>query len=442
MGSDWHKFKLGDLGSFRNGANFSKKDYAPGFPIVNVKQLYAHRYVETDNLLEVSSKAISNPESLFLKNGDILFARSSVKGSGAGQAAMISSCPENTIFSGFIIRFRIEARDIALPLFVNYLLRSDIYRELLPRIASGTTITNLSQGTLASLPILLPPLPEQRAIAHILGSLDDKIELNHRMNHTLEAMAKAIFKSWFVDFDPVRAKAEGRPTGLPDDIAALFPDSFENSEIGEIPKGWEVKPIGQVVKCVGGSTPSTKNPAFWAGGKNPFVTPKDMSSLTSPVILDTSRYITDAGVAKISSGRLPSGTVILSSRAPIGYLAFTEVTVSVNQGVIAMICNKDLPNHYVLYWTETNMETIKSNASGTTFAEISKRNFRPMPVAVPVKPVLDAFVQQVEPLHRQLVLNLQESATLARLRDTFLPKLISGELRIPDSAKFLEEAGL
>ena len=442
MGSDWHKFKLGDLGSFRNGANFSKKDYAPGFPIVNVKQLYAHRYVETDNLLEVSSKAISNPESLFLKNGDILFARSSVKGSGAGQAAMISSCPENTIFSGFIIRFRIEARDIALPLFVNYLLRSDIYRELLPRIASGTTITNLSQGTLASLPILLPPLPEQRAIAHILGSLDDKIELNHRMNHTLEAMAKAIFKSWFVDFDPVRAKAEGRPTGLPDDIAALFPDSFENSEIGEIPKGWEVKPIGQVVKCVGGSTPSTKNPAFWAGGKNPFVTPRYMSSLTSPVILDTSRYITDAGVAKISSGRLPSGTVILSSRAPIGYLAITEVTVSVNQGVIAMICNKDLPNHYVLYWTETNMETIKSNASGTTFAEISKRNFRPMPVAVPVKPVLDAFVQQVEPLHRQLVLNLQESATLARLRDTFLPKLISGELRIPDSAKFLEEAGL
>ena len=253
MGSDWHKFKLGDLGSFRNGANFSKKDYAPGFPIVNVKQLYAHRYVETDNLLEVSSKAISNPESLFLKNGDILFARSSVKGSGAGQAAMISSCPENTIFSGFIIRFRIEARDIALPLFVNYLLRSDIYRELLPRIASGTTITNLSQGTLASLPILLPPLPEQRAIAHILGSLDDKIELNHRMNHTLEAMAKAIFKSWFVDFDPVRAKAEGRPTGLPDDIAALFPDSFESSELGEIPKGWAVKVLGEIATtAIGG----------------------------------------------------------------------------------------------------------------------------------------------------------------------------------------------
>jgi type I restriction enzyme S subunit len=167
-----------------------------------------------------------------------------------------------------------------------------------------------------------------------------------------------------------------------------------------------------------------------------------MSSLTSPVILDTSRHITDAGVSKISSGRLPIGTVILSSRAPIGYLAITEVPISVNQGVIAMICNKDLPNYYVLYWTETNMETIKSNAGGTTFAEISKRNFRPIQVIVPRKLVIDAFVQQVEPLHKQIVLNLQESNTLASLRDILLPKLISGELRVPDVEKFIEEAGV
>lgn len=298
-------------------------------------------------------------------------------------------------------------------------------------------------GSLAKFVAPIPEnLNEQRAIAHILGSLDNKIEVNRRMNQTLEATARAIFKSWFVDFDPVRAKVEGRPAGLPDDIAALFPDSFEDSELGEIPRGWEVKPIGQAVKCVGGSTPSTKNPAFWDGGKNPFVTPKDMSSFTSPVILDTSRHITDAGADKISSGRLPIGTVILSSRAPIGYLAITEVPVSVNQGVIAMICNNDLPNYYVLYWTETNMETIKSNAGGTTFAEISKRNFRPIPVVVPQKLVLDAFVQQVEPLHKQVVFNLKQSNTLASLRDTLLPKLISGELRVPDAEKFVEEAGV
>ena len=95
-------------------------------------------------------------------------------------------------------------------------------------------------------------MPDQRAIAHILGSLDDKIELNRRMNRILEAMARAIFKSWFVDFDPVRAKAEGRPTGLPDGIAALFPDSFEDSELGEIPKGWRVLPLSEVVNIIGG----------------------------------------------------------------------------------------------------------------------------------------------------------------------------------------------
>ncbi|HCU21724.1 MAG TPA: restriction endonuclease subunit S [Candidatus Atribacteria bacterium] len=307
------------------------------------------------------------------------------------------------------------------------------------------------------------------------------------MNKTLEAIARAIFKSWFIDFDPVidNALRAGNPipdlmaeraemrrqilnqnqpssssqrvkdrnyqggfdsSGLGevsiDEIHRLFPDSFQASELGAIPKGWEVKEIGEVVKCVGGSTPSTNNPAFWDSGKNPFVTPKDMSSLKSPVILETSRYITDAGVNKISSGLLPIGTVILSSRAPIGYLAITEVPVSINQGIIAMICNKDLPNYYMLYWTDLNMETIKSNAGGTTFAEISKRNFRPIPVIIPSKIVLNTFAQQVGPLHRQMVFNQQESVLLSSLRDTLLPKLISGELRIQDAEKFVEEIGL
>lgn len=357
----------------------------------------------------------------------------------------------------------------------------------LENMNADSAVPGLNRNAVHAKQILVPSYDEQHAIAHILGSLDDKIELNRRMNQTLEAIARAIFKSWFIDFDPVidnalragnpipdsmaeRAemrrqildqnqptssnhRAKGRDyqggfdsSGLGevsiDEIHRLFPDSFQASELGAIPKGWEVKEIGEVVKCVGGSTPSTNNPAFWDSGKNPFVTPKDMSSLKSPVILETSRYITDAGVNKISSGLLPIGTVILSSRAPIGYLAITEVPVSINQGIIAMICNKDLPNYYMLYWTDLNMETIKSNAGGTTFAEISKRNFRPIPVIIPSKIVLNTFAQQVGPLHRQMVFNQQESVLLSSLRDTLLPKLISGELRIQDAEKFVEEIGL
>ena len=139
---------------------------------------------------------------------------------------------------------------------------------------------------------------------------------------------------------------EGWGEGSVEGLDRLFPDRLVDSELGEIPEGWEVRPIGDVVRCVGGATPSTSNVAFWEGGKNPFVTPKDMSLLQSPVLLDSERHITDAGVDRISSKRLPPGTVLLSSRAPIGYLAIAVVPVSVNQGIIAMICDGALPNLY------------------------------------------------------------------------------------------------
>jgi type I restriction enzyme S subunit len=188
----------------------------------------------------------------------------------------------------------------------------------------------------AELKLALPPLGAQRAIADFLDEIEGKIELNRRMNETLEAMARALFKSWFVDFDPVRAKAEGRDAGLPQPLADLFPDSFEDSELGEIPKGWEIKTVDELADVVGGTTPSTKEPSYWEAGVYAWATPKDLAALSVPVLLDTDRRITDAGLSQIGSGLLPEGTVLLSSRAPIGYLAIAEVPVAINQGFIAM----------------------------------------------------------------------------------------------------------
>jgi len=325
-----------------------------------------------------------------------------------------------------------------LPRFLYLFVRSTAFRNQVASLRTGSAQPQLPIKDINRIEIPLPPFEEQRAIAHILGSLDDKIELNRKMNETLEAMARAIFKSWFVDFDPVCAKAEGRDPGLPKEIADLFPDSFEDSEMGEIPKGWKVKQIGDVVHCVGGATPSTKEPLYWEGGTSPFVTPRDMSNLNSPVILDSERYITQEGVDTISSGLLPAGTVLLSSRAPIGYLAIAEVPVSINQGIIAMICDGVLPNYYVLFWAETYMEAIKSNAGGTTFAEISKKNFRPINIVVPAPKVLGRFVDYVKPLYEKIICNLIESKNLITLRDALLPKLISGEIHIKDAEKFVE----
>jgi type I restriction enzyme S subunit len=261
----------------------------------------------------------------------------------------------------------------------------------------------------------------------VLGGLDTKIEVNAQMNLTLEAMARAIFKSWFVDFDPVRA---GHP---------LFPRSLEASQLGLVPRGWHVAPIGEQLAAVGGSTPSTSEPRFW-GGPYHFATPKDMARLRHPVLLETERTITREGLTQIGSGLLPPGTVLLSSRAPIGYLAITDVPVAVNQGFIAMICDGALPNYYVLQWARQNMEAIIGNANGTTFLEISKRNFRPIPVLVPPRPILESYVGVVAPLFQRITASIKEFRTLAALRDALLPKLLSGEIRVKQAEKIVGEA--
>ena len=307
---------------------------------------------------------------------------------------------------------------------------------------SGSVQPSLNRNFLNPALIEIPSVDEQKAIAHILGTLDDKIELNQKMNQTLEEIAKAIFKSWFVDFDPVRAKAEGRPTGLPPEISDLFPNELVESEIGEIPKGWEVKTIADLADCVGGATPSTKNPEFWEGGKHTWTSPKDLSGSKSIHLLKTDRKITEAGLKKISSGLLPVGTVLLSSRAPVGYLALTTEPTAINQGYIALKPQSGIYNYFLFHWCESNLDEIKNRASGTTFAEISKAAFRPIPAIEPSNSAMKKFHHFVSPIYERVLVASKEMETLAELRDTLLPKLISGELRIADAEKFLEESGI
>lgn len=390
--------------------------------------------------VDPGSRSVSESERRDFDGGGARFAP------GDTLMARITPCLEN----GKIARFRpsdqtsigfgstefivIRGREgVTTDDFAYYLTKWDEFHQFaIGQMTGSSGRQRVPVDSLAGFEATIPPIGVQQRIADVLGKLDDKIELNRRMNRTLEKMAAAIFKSWFIDFDPVYAKAEGRDPGLPSEIAELFPDSFEESELGPIPKAWKVRPIGDVVRCVGGATPSTKNSEFWEGGRHPFVTPKDMSSLQGPVILDSERYITGAGVEKISSKQLPVGTVILSSRAPIGYLGVAAVPVSVNQGVIAMICDGDLPNLYILQWTATTMDLIKGRAGGTTFAEISKQSFRPIPVLVPSRPVLDVFMSKVTPLYERITLNVRQNRRLAGLRDTLLPKLMSGEIDAPD----------
>lgn len=304
----------------------------------------------------------------------------------------------------------------------------------LGEIDDGSPIPSTPRAAVYPCKLDVPPLSEQRAIAAVLSALDDKIELNRRMNATLEAMARALFRDWFVDFGPTRARMEGRPPYLAPELWSLFPDRLDDQ--GK-PEGWEVSEIGKETTAVGGSTPSTKEPSYWGGDIN-WATPKDLSTLKAPVLLETSRTITEAGLEKISSGLLPEGTVLLSSRAPIGYVAIAAVPVAVNQGFIALKCGRRLSKEFVWQWLHAFMEDIKGKANGSTFQEISKKNFRPIPVVVPSEEVLQAFDAIVSPALERIIANERESRTLARTRDLLLPRLMSGELRVAEAGKIVE----
>jgi len=306
------------------------------------------------------------------------------------------------------------------------------------RSGSGQPLIN--QSTLNSIDVTVPAPFSQRLIGSFISSLDDRITLLRETNATLEAIDQALFKSWFVDFDPARAKAEGRqPEGMDATTAALFPDSFEESELGLVPKGWSVMPIGEAVECVGGGTPDTKNEAYWQPEEFSWSSPKDLSGLQSPVLLSTERKLSAQGLAKVSSGLLPCGTLLMSSRAPIGYLAIAKTPLAVNQGYIAMLPGGRLPPLYLLFWCREKMEVIKGRANGSTFMEVSKKAFRPIPALVPSAAVLEAFADIADPLFERLVKNERQAQTLTQLRDTLLPRLISGQLRLPEGQVLLND---
>jgi type I restriction enzyme S subunit len=280
--------------------------------------------------------------------------------------------------------------------------------------------------------VLLPPIADQRAIAHILGSLDDKIELNQRMNETLEAMARAIFKSWFVDFDPVRAKAEGRDTGLPEYITNLFPDSFEELEVGAVPEGWKQNTIRDEFNLTMGQSPpgSTYNETgeghpFFQGRRDfGFRYPKNRVYCTAP-----------KRIAERSD-------TLVSVRAPVGAINMAAERCCIGRGV-AGIRHKSGSRSYTYY----AMHTLRNHfnrfeAEGTVFGAINKKQFEAIIWIAPPTLLVERFEQIAFPFDERIESNERESTILAALRDTLLPKLISGELRVPDAEKFIEATGL
>ncbi len=456
--NEYPTVSFGDLltsDGVRNGVYKGKEFHGRGQKIINMGELFAY-----PRLLDIPMKRVEldagERERFLVQAGDLLFARRSLVAEGAGRCCLVKAVSEDTVFESSIIRARVN-KELACSSYLFYLFSSSAGRQLLGTILRQTAVSGITGTDLVRLEVPLPSLSEQNEIAYILGTLDDKIELNRKTNETLEGMAKALFKSWFVDFDPVRAKAEGRPTRLPSEISDLFPDSFEESELGEIPKGWGRSYLDDLTSFViggdwgkecwseieqvkalclrGADIPSLQ--AF-SMGKPPTRFLKD-SSFKKRTLVDGDIVLEiSGGSPDQSTGRpvLISSELIERAEAPLvcsnfcRLIRFSDVRWSPYVYYLLL----SLYQSGEMFQYETGTTGIK-NFGYKYFA--SSRCF-----PKPANALLDAFYEQIKSFHASCHQHGKESNLLSKARDALLPKLISGELRIPDAARMIEEVGV
>jgi type I restriction enzyme S subunit len=409
------------------GSQLHASDYVEyGTPIITVEHLGDNR-INHNNLPRVTAEDKERLSRYTLITGDIVFSRVG----SVDRRALVHPEENGWLFSGRCLRVRPDRNKID-PGFLSWFFGLPTFQEHIRQIAVGATMPSLNTKILGDVTIYYPPsLKEQQAIAFILGALDDKIELNRQMNRTLEAMARAIFKSWFVNFDPVRAKAEGRqPSGLKPEIVDLFPDAFEDSELGEIPRRWEVGTLAAL---------GSLNPETW-------------SKETRPAVIN---YV---DLSNTKWGRIDAVTTYSKQDAPsraqrILRLRDTIVgTVRPGNGSYAFICEDGLtgstgfavlrplrPTYaefvYLAATAGENIETLSHLADGGAYPAVRSEVVARTPVIRPTDGLLQRFSRAVAPLLDKIAANERESRTLAAIRDTLLPKLISGELRVSEEAK-------
>jgi type I restriction enzyme S subunit len=389
------------------------------------------RFDDADHFPESHLERVGNKVS---KAGDVVFTS---KGT-VGRFAFVRPGTPRFVYSPQLCFWRSLERSVIDPRFLFFWMFGREFFVQFKGVAGQTDMAEyVSLTDQRRMYITLPPLPEQRAIAHILGTLDDKIELNRRMNETLEAMARALFESWFVDFDPVRAKAEGRDPGLPQPLADLFPARLVDSELGEIPEGWEVKPLPEVFDV---------NPArpLRKGTLAPYL---DMANMP------TRGHSPDTVIERAfgSGMRFVNGDTLVARITPClenGKTAYVDFLRKGQVGwgsteYIVLRPKLPLPEEfaYCLARSDEFREfAIQSMTGSSGRQRVPAESLAHFRVVTASKPIAELFGRFIKPLFAHASAATKEGRTLAALRDTILPKLISGELRVKDTERIVEIA--
>ncbi len=428
MAGEWRQQEVNQL--IRNGKLFIGDGYrakndeldSRGLPFARAGNINeGFRFDDADHFPEANLSRVGNKVS---QPGDVVFTS---KGT-VGRFAFVRPGTPRFVYSPQLCFWRSLNHEEINPRFLYYWMFGREFFVQFKGVAGQTDMAEyVSLADQRRMHITLPPLPEQRAIAHILGALDDKIELNRRMNETLEAMAQALFKSWFVDFDPVRAKAEGRDPGLPKEIADLFPNSFENSELGEIPKGWRVGSVDEEFDLTMGQSPPGETYNDRGEGLPFFQGRADF----------TFRFPTRRVYCTAPTRFAKAGDTLVSVRAPVGDINMAAEDCAIGRGVAAVRHKTGSRSYTYLCLRAFEDVFARFEAEGTVFGSIGKKDFHAIRGIVPPRELVLAFERIASPLDDRIERNEHESRTLAALRDALLPKLISGDLRVKDPARFL-----
>ncbi|GHV85651.1 hypothetical protein AGMMS50230_12590 [Spirochaetia bacterium] len=389
----WQKVRLGDICEYRNEK-------------IETNSLDTTTYISTENMLpekigvtfsaglpatqytqkySIGNVLISNIRPYFKK---IWFA---VKDGGCSNDVLVFKAKENY-----------------LPEFLYYILSNDKFFDYSTQTAKGTKMPRGDKTAIMNFMVPDIPLPTQHSITATLSCLDEKIELNNRINANLEAQAQAIFKSWFVDFDPFR---DGE---------------FVESELGKIPKGWEVGSFTSMVKVLGGGTPKTDNQTFW-NGDIPFFTPKDSGNI---FVVETEKQISTDGLNKCNSKLYPVNTVFITARGTVGKIVFAGCNMAMSQTSYALVGKEGYSQFFVYCLTQEIVNTLKNKANGAVFDAIVTRDFDTEIAIIPLSDTVKRFTEIVSPMFEQILLNTKQSRTLAVIRDILLPRLMSGEIEV------------
>ncbi len=427
----WEFTTLGDVcqrggGSIQTGpfgSQLHASDYVPeGIPSIMPTNIGDNRIVE-NGIVRITEDDANRLGQYRLRAGDIVYSRRG----DVEKRALIRQREEGWLCGTGCLKVRLGT-GIVDPLFASLFLGHPAIRKWIVRHAVGATMPNLNISIMSAVPFALPPPAEQKAIAHILGALDDKIAKNAEINHHLEEVARTLFKSWFFDFDPVRAKLDGRkPVGTDETTSALFPSRFQDSLLGPIPRGWEVRNLDKIAHYLNGLAlqkyPPGDGPAF-------------------PVIKIAQLRKGDTIGADRCNMELPPEYIVRDGDVLFSWSGSLEVELwcggpgALNQHLFK-VTSPEFPKWFYYLWTLYHLDEFRLIAAdkATTMGHIQRGHLTAAKVLIPARALLDDMTRTMAPLIDQIIANRTQSHTLAALRDTLLPKLLSGELSVADAGR-------